>query len=63
MNKEMLELAKKSSEEGWDAYRIMSVFSDLQKQKDALVAEAAGSPEIAELIRISRLCCSGTILH
>lgn len=53
MNKEMLELAKKSSEEGWDAYRIMAVFSDLQKQKDALVAEAAGSPEIAELIRIS----------
>lgn len=49
--KEYIALAKKATEEGWDAYRIMAEFMALQKELDAKIAEENGSIEIAEKIR------------
>lgn len=47
----MLELAKKATDEGWDAFKIMAAFCDLQKEIDAKIAEDHGYPEAAEKIR------------
>jgi hypothetical protein len=52
MNRESLELAKKATEEGWDAYKIMAEFIALQKETDAKIAEEMGNDEIARVIRI-----------
>lgn len=49
--KEYIELAKRATEEGWDAFRIMAEFMALQKEVDAKLAELLGHPEIAEAIR------------
>jgi hypothetical protein len=52
MNREFLELAKKATEEGWDAFRIMAEMIAFQKEIDAKIAENAGSESIANLIRL-----------
>lgn len=52
MNKQMLELAKKATEENWDAFKIMAEFCSLQKEIDAKIAEINGSVDIAEKIRM-----------
>lgn len=49
--RELIELAKKATEEGWDAYKIMAEFCSAQKEIDAKLVEALGYPEIAEAIR------------
>ena len=51
MNKEYIELAKKATDEKWDAFRIMAEFMALQKESDAKLVELMGYPEIAETIR------------
>jgi len=50
MKKEFLEIAQRAITEGWDAFRIMAEFTSVQKEIDAQIAEANGSPEIAEKI-------------
>ena len=52
MDKTLLELAKQATEQGWDAFRIMSEMIAYQKEKDAEIANTAGQLEVAELIRI-----------
>ena len=49
--KEYIELARRATEDKWDAYRIMAEFMALQRELDAKKAESMGSPEIAEAIR------------
>ena len=51
MNKEFLELAKRATEELWDAYRIMAEMINFQKEADAKIAEQNGAIDIAEKIR------------
>jgi len=52
MNKEFLELAKRATEEGWDAFRIMAEMIAFQKEVDAKIAENNNALEIADKIRI-----------
>lgn len=52
MNREALEMAKKATEENWDAYKIMAEFIAYQKEADAKLAEQMGSEEIASMIRL-----------
>lgn len=49
--KEYIELAKKATEEHWDAFKIMAEFMSLQKEQDAKIAELLGNSEIASAIR------------
>lgn len=49
--REYIELAKKATEEKWDAYRIMAEFMALQKDADAKIAEQMGAAEVANAIR------------
>ncbi len=49
--REYIELAKKATEEKWDAYRIMAEFMALQKDADAKIAEQMGAVEVANAIR------------
>lgn len=49
--REYIELAKKATDEKWDAYRIMAEFMALQKELDAKIAEQLGAPDIATAIR------------
>ncbi len=51
MMKEYIELAKKASEEQWDAFKIMAEFMSLQKEQDAKIAEMLGATDIATAIR------------
>jgi len=51
MNKEFLELAKRATEEGWDAFRIMAEMIALQKEIDAKLCESHGDNVMAERIR------------
>jgi hypothetical protein len=50
MNREMLELAQKAIEEGWDAWKIMAEFCALQKKIDAKIALDNGSETISNKI-------------
>ena len=52
MNKEFLELAKRATEEGWDAFRIMAEMIAFQKEADAKIAENNNALEVANKIRI-----------
>lgn len=52
MNREALELAKRATEEGWDAFKIMAEFCAFQKEQDARVAENNDAQHIADLIRL-----------
>ena len=52
MNRQMLELAKRATEENWDAFKIMAEFCALQKEQDAVIAELNGSIDIANKIRM-----------
>jgi len=52
MNKEFLELAKRATEESWDAYRIMAEMIAFQKEVDAKIAEREGNNDLADKIRI-----------
>ncbi len=52
MNREFLELAKRATEEGWDAFRIMAEMIAFQKELDAKIAEDNGATEVAEKIRL-----------
>jgi hypothetical protein len=49
--KEYIELAKRATDEAWDAYRIMAEFMALQKEIDAKLADQLGQPDIATAIR------------
>ena len=51
MNKEFLELAKRATEESWDAYRIMAEMIVFQKEIDAKIAENNNALEVANKIR------------
>ena len=52
MDKTLLELPKQATEQGWDAFKIMSEMITYQKEKDADIVSNAGFIEAAELIRI-----------
>ena len=52
MNKEFLELAKRATEESWDAFRIMAEMIAFQKEVDAKIAENNNALEVANKIRI-----------
>jgi hypothetical protein len=51
MNKELLEIAKQATAEGWDAFKIMAVMLDYQKEVDAKLVSALGHEDIADKIR------------
>lgn len=51
MNKDILEVAKRATEEQWDAFKIMAEFMSIQKETDAKIAEINGSDDIATKIR------------
>jgi hypothetical protein len=51
MKKEFLEIAQRALAEGWDSFKIMAEFINVQKEIDAKLAEANNYPELADKIR------------